>query len=146
VETRKLRDYCLSPEHPRGRHKARVFASALGLTVDDYQDPLRAGRSRLLDLEHLGRARPVAVMSLDCSRVFEWVNRPEKLYQRFRRGRHARATAEDPRARPAGEVPSICVPTSEGQKPERAEMLTRCQNNYQKILTGYNNQCIIYGS
>ena len=35
VETRKLRDYCLSPEHPRGRHKARVFASALGLTVDD---------------------------------------------------------------------------------------------------------------
>lgn len=22
----KLRDYCLSPTHPRGRHKARVFA------------------------------------------------------------------------------------------------------------------------
>jgi len=38
VETRKLRDYCLSPEHPRGRHKARVFASALGLTADDSQE------------------------------------------------------------------------------------------------------------
>jgi hypothetical protein len=35
VEVRKLRDYCLSPEHPRGKHKARVFASALGLTRED---------------------------------------------------------------------------------------------------------------
>jgi hypothetical protein len=35
VETRKLRDYCLSPEHPRGKHKARVFASALGLAAED---------------------------------------------------------------------------------------------------------------
>lgn len=24
----KLRGYCLNPEHPSGRHKARVFASA----------------------------------------------------------------------------------------------------------------------
>jgi hypothetical protein len=29
----KLRDYCLNPDHPRGRHKARVFAAAPGLTV-----------------------------------------------------------------------------------------------------------------
>jgi hypothetical protein len=29
----KLRDYCLNPQHPRGRHKARVFQSALGLTA-----------------------------------------------------------------------------------------------------------------
>ena len=35
VEVRKLRDYSLSSDHPRGRHKARVFASALGLTADD---------------------------------------------------------------------------------------------------------------
>ncbi|MGC2661406.1 MAG: DUF6883 domain-containing protein [Bryobacteraceae bacterium] len=27
----KLRDYCLNPAHPRGRHKARVFASTLRL-------------------------------------------------------------------------------------------------------------------
>ena len=38
VEVRKLRDYCLSPEHPRGKHKARVFASALGLTADDAEE------------------------------------------------------------------------------------------------------------
>jgi hypothetical protein len=35
VDVAKLRNYCLSPAHPRGRHKARVFASALGLTPGD---------------------------------------------------------------------------------------------------------------
>lgn len=35
VEIRKLRDYCLSSEHPRGRHKARVFAAVLGLDASD---------------------------------------------------------------------------------------------------------------
>ena len=35
VEVEKLRDYCLSPHHPRGRHKARLFASALGLRQAD---------------------------------------------------------------------------------------------------------------
>jgi hypothetical protein len=35
IELAKLREYCLSPEHPRGRHKARVFREALGLSVDD---------------------------------------------------------------------------------------------------------------
>jgi hypothetical protein len=33
VEVEKLRDYCLNPLHARGRHKARVFASRLGLTA-----------------------------------------------------------------------------------------------------------------
>lgn len=40
VDVRKIRDYCLSPHHPRGRHKARVFASTLGLIAED------AGRLR----------------------------------------------------------------------------------------------------
>lgn len=35
VEIEKLRDYCLSTKHQRGRNKARVFAAALGLTADD---------------------------------------------------------------------------------------------------------------
>lgn len=35
VDRRKLRDYCLNMAHPEGRHKARVFRSALGLTQDD---------------------------------------------------------------------------------------------------------------
>ena len=48
VEIAKLRDYCLSPDHPRGRHKARLFASVLALTQDDAeflrQQLLRAAR------------------------------------------------------------------------------------------------------
>lgn len=32
VDMTKLRDYCLDPMHPRGRHKARAFAARLGLT------------------------------------------------------------------------------------------------------------------
>lgn len=35
VEIAKLRDYCLNQTHPRGRHKARVFESALGLAHQD---------------------------------------------------------------------------------------------------------------
>ena len=35
VDVAKLRDYCLNPAHPRGRHKARVFASTPGLTRVD---------------------------------------------------------------------------------------------------------------
>lgn len=36
----KLRDYCLNPLHDEGKHKARVFASALGMTAAD-ADALR---------------------------------------------------------------------------------------------------------
>lgn len=35
VDIRKLRDYCLDPRNPKGRNKARGFASALGLTRAD---------------------------------------------------------------------------------------------------------------
>lgn len=35
VDIAKLRDYCLSPSHPRGRDKARVFRSRLGLQAAD---------------------------------------------------------------------------------------------------------------
>jgi hypothetical protein len=38
VDVRKLRDYCLSTEHPRGQHKARIFKSALGWTADNAED------------------------------------------------------------------------------------------------------------
>lgn len=37
VDIRKLRDYVLNASHPEGRHKARVFLSALGLVADDSQ-------------------------------------------------------------------------------------------------------------
>jgi hypothetical protein len=42
VELMKLTEYCLSSTHPRGRHKARVFALKLGFT------PANAGVLRTL--------------------------------------------------------------------------------------------------
>jgi hypothetical protein len=35
VDIRKLRDYSLNSMHRTGKHKARVFLSALGITADD---------------------------------------------------------------------------------------------------------------
>lgn len=35
VDLAKLRDYCLNPSHSEGKHKARVFASVLGLSAVD---------------------------------------------------------------------------------------------------------------
>jgi hypothetical protein len=48
VDIAKLREYCLNPSHPRGRHKSRVFAAALNLTQSDAEflrdELLRAAR------------------------------------------------------------------------------------------------------
>lgn len=48
VDIAKLRDYCLDPKHPRGRHKARVFAATLELLQTDAgflrEEVLRAAR------------------------------------------------------------------------------------------------------
>jgi len=38
VDMRKLRDYCLNPMHDEGQHKARLFATTLGITADDAED------------------------------------------------------------------------------------------------------------
>ncbi len=35
IDIDKLRNYSLSPTHPRGRNKARLFATLLGLTATD---------------------------------------------------------------------------------------------------------------
>lgn len=35
VDRTKLTEYCLDPMHPRGKHKARVFASVLGVAASD---------------------------------------------------------------------------------------------------------------
>jgi len=50
----KLRDYCLSPHHTDGRHKARVFASALSLISTDAE----LLRDELLRAAREGKARP----------------------------------------------------------------------------------------
>lgn len=31
IDIRKLRDYCLNPQHPIGKHKARIFKALLGV-------------------------------------------------------------------------------------------------------------------
>lgn len=45
IDIRKLRDYCLNPDNPRGSNKARVFAAALGITAAEAEFL----RERLLD-------------------------------------------------------------------------------------------------
>lgn len=35
VSLQKLVGYCLNPDHSRGKHKARVFASVLGITANN---------------------------------------------------------------------------------------------------------------
>jgi hypothetical protein len=37
IEEGKLADYCLNSNHPDGRHKARVFKSALDLKQEDVE-------------------------------------------------------------------------------------------------------------
>lgn len=49
VDITKLRDYCLDPAHPDGKHKARVFAAALDLRQNDAEWL----RERLLEAAHL---------------------------------------------------------------------------------------------
>lgn len=71
VDIAKLRDYCLNPTHPKGKHKARIFLEKLGLTQADAenlrqsilegvslpeaqateQEPTPFGRRFILDLE-----------------------------------------------------------------------------------------------
>ena len=37
IDPRKLTEYALNPAHPRGGHKARVFRSALGYNIQNYE-------------------------------------------------------------------------------------------------------------
>lgn len=54
VDIKKLRDYCLNPDNPRGGNKARVFAAALGLTAQDAETL----RQCLLEGARIGEAVP----------------------------------------------------------------------------------------
>jgi len=62
VDIRKLRDYCLNPDSPRGKGKARVFASALGLSVagaakfrEKLLEVARTGEAQLGELDMYGQ-------------------------------------------------------------------------------------------
>lgn len=59
IDLRKLEDYCLDPSHPRGRHKARVFARALGIGRADarwLRDQLLAA-GQAAQIEQIGTDR-----------------------------------------------------------------------------------------
>ena len=94
VEIRKLRDYVLNSAHLRGRHKARVFASALGLR-SEHADVLREA---LLIAAHEEEAVPVLSDVHGCQYVVEflmnrgsrgarirsvWIVRPDEDFPRF---------------------------------------------------------------
>lgn len=56
VDIRKLRDYCLDPSHDEGKHKARLFFAALGMTAQDAQGLRTALLQAVLDIDaELGR-------------------------------------------------------------------------------------------
>ena len=38
VDIRKLRDYCLNPEHDEGKNKALLFSRVFGMTAEDAED------------------------------------------------------------------------------------------------------------
>ncbi|NCJ06604.1 hypothetical protein GS597_08825 [Synechococcales cyanobacterium C] len=38
ISMEKLTGYCLNPNHASGKHKARVFASVLGITAENAED------------------------------------------------------------------------------------------------------------
>ena len=44
IDRRKLEYYCLNPQHPRGKHKAKLFQAVIGITrndVDEFENEIR---------------------------------------------------------------------------------------------------------
>ena len=55
VDLEKLINYCLNPEHPRGKHKARVIEAACGITAENAETM----RSQLLEAAVENEAVPL---------------------------------------------------------------------------------------
>ncbi len=51
IDPRKLTKYALNPDHPTGRHKARVFKAALGYNQSNYQSLLDQIADKALESE-----------------------------------------------------------------------------------------------
>jgi hypothetical protein len=68
VDIEKLVDYCLNPEHPRGKHKARVFLSACGLTAEHAEFL----REQLIEAAAEGEAVPRPEIGRGRRYVIEW--------------------------------------------------------------------------
>ena len=94
VDIAKLRDYCLNPTHPEGKHKARVFRSALGFTADNAEqlrqvvlDAISAteatpriatpyGQKFVVDFEVMGLHKPIMMRSA-------WIIRNDEGFPRL---------------------------------------------------------------
>lgn len=68
VDLEKLVDYCLDPEHERGKHKARVFAAACGIEAPHAE----LLRQALLDAAVQSEATPTASDSFGTRYVVEF--------------------------------------------------------------------------
>ena len=53
IEETKIYDYVLSPEHPRGKHKAKVFKDAIGFTQKDGALLIQLIKTAVLEQEAL---------------------------------------------------------------------------------------------
>jgi hypothetical protein len=51
IDEEKIRDYCLSKDHPRGKHKARMFQNALGLVASDTDELIALIKRGILEAE-----------------------------------------------------------------------------------------------
>ena len=68
VAIEKLTEYCLSTDHPRGKHKARVFSAACGITVENANLLQHA----LLEAAQQGEAVPRLADDHGQRYVIEW--------------------------------------------------------------------------
>jgi uncharacterized protein DUF6883 len=94
IDLRKIVDYCLSPDHEDGQHKARLFASIVGLTInnaDQLLDVLRRaatdqdamlgkldeyGQRYLIDFEFTGPSGTATIRAA-------WIIRPNEMVPRL---------------------------------------------------------------
>ncbi len=53
IDDRKIKHYCLNPEHPRGKHKAKVFQRSLGATPENSQELINQIRNKIMEAECL---------------------------------------------------------------------------------------------
>ena len=51
VDSKKISDYCLNMEHPRGKHKARIFKNSLGITSEDTEELIVEIKNQIQKIE-----------------------------------------------------------------------------------------------
>ena len=51
IDDRKLTEYALNEDHPKGRHKARRFRESLGFTIENFHDLKKKIEEKVLEAE-----------------------------------------------------------------------------------------------